>query len=436
VSSSDEQAPHEGERAKSPSSRSLHGLDGLNFLMADVRDGLGPFLSVYLKGTQHWGSGDIGLVMAASGIAAAICQIPAGLLVDAVRAKRLLIAISGLLVAAGCLLIAFFPKLPTVLAAQITLGAASAIIPPCLAALSLGIVGHRFLPARISRNESFNHAGNFMAAVLAGALGQYVGVIWLFYLICGFAVASAVVVLLIKPKEIDHELARGSESPAGNDAQHHPIAFSELWKKRDLRIFIISVILFHFGNAAMLPLAGQVIAKTHPGMDVIALSACVIAAQLVMVGVAALVGRAMHKGVGRKKIFLVALAVLPIRGALFSMTSSPYAVVAIQLLDGVAAGIFGVIAVVIASDLMRGTGRFNLAQGLMALAVGVGAALSNITGGYVVEKFGFTAGFLTLSAIGGLALIFFAVFMPETTPRKDSTVGQGTGSQDLIPTSP
>ena len=436
MSSSDEQAPHEGERAKSPSSRSLHGLDGLNFLMADVRDGLGPFLSVYLKGTQHWGSGDIGLVMAASGIAAAICQIPAGLLVDAVRAKRLLIAISGLLVAAGCLLIAFFPKLPTVLAAQITLGAASAIIPPCLAALSLGIVGHRLLPARVSRNESFNHAGNFMAAVLAGALGQYVGVIWLFYLICGFAVASAVVVLLIKPKEIDHELARGSESPAGNDAQHHPIAFSELWKKRDLRIFIISVILFHFGNAAMLPLAGQVIAKTHPGMDVIALSACVIAAQLVMVGVAALVGRAMHKGVGRKKIFLVALAVLPIRGALFSMTSSPYAVVAIQLLDGVAAGIFGVIAVVIASDLMRGTGRFNLAQGLMALAVGVGAALSNITGGYVVEKFGFTAGFLTLSAIGGLALIFFAVFMPETTPRKDSTVGQGTGSQDLIPTSP
>lgn len=428
--------PAGNESAKSPSGRSLRGLDGLNFLMADVRDGLGPFLSVYLKGTQHWGSGDIGLVMAASGIAAAICQIPAGLLVDAVRAKRLLIAISGLLVAAGCLLIAFFPKLPTVLAAQITLGAASAIILPCVAALSLGIVGHRLLPARISRNESFNHAGNFMAAVLAGGLGQYVGVIWLFYLICGFAVASAVVVLLIKPKEIDHELARGAESPAGGDDQHHPIAFSELWKKRHLKVFIISVILFHFGNAAMLPLAGQVIAKVHPGMDVIALSACVIAAQLVMVGVATVVGRAMRGGVGRKKIFLVALAVLPVRGILFSMTSSPYAVVAIQLLDGVAAGIFGVIAVVIASDLMRGTGRFNLAQGLMALAVGVGAALSNVTGGYVVEKFGFTAGFLTLSAIGGLALIFFAVFMPETTPRKDSTVAQGTGSQDLIPTPP
>ena len=185
----------------------------------------------------------------------------------------------------------------------------------------------------------------------------------------------------------------------------------------------------------MLPLAGQVIAKVHPGMDVIALSACVIAAQLVMVGVAAVVGLTMRRGVGRKKIFLVALAVLPIRGVLFSLTSSPYAVVAIQLLDGVAAGIFGVIAVVIASDLMRGTGRFNLAQGLMALAVGVGAALSNVTGGFVVEKFGFTAGFLTLAGIGGLALIFFAVFMPETAPREDSAAVQGTDSQDLIPLS-
>ena len=372
------------EVPKSPTSRSLRGLDGLNFLMADVRDGLGPFLSVYLKGTQHWGSRNIGLVMAASGIAAAICQIPAGLLVDAVRMKRLLVAISGLLVGTGCLLIAFFPKLPAVLAAQITLGAASAIIPPCLAALSLGVVGHRLLPARISRNEGFNHAGNFAAAILAGGLGQYVGVIWLFYLICGFAVASALVVLLVKPQEIDHELARGAEGTPDAEGHHRPVAFAALWKRRDLKVFIVSVILFHFGNAAMLPLAGQVIAKVHPGMDVVALSACIISAQLVMVAVAATVGHAMRKGVGRKKIFLIALAVLPARGILFSMTSSPYAVVAIQLLDGVAAGIFGVIAVVIASDLMHGTGRFNLAQGLMALAVGIGAALSNVTGGYVV----------------------------------------------------
>jgi MFS family permease len=422
----------EREATVRPSSRSLHGLDALNFLMADVRDGLGPFLSVYLKGTQHWSSGNIGLVMAASGIAAAICQIPAGLIVDTVRVKRLLIAISGLLVAAGCILIAFFPKLPTVLAAQITLGAASAIIPPCLAALSLGVVGHRLMAARISRNEGFNHAGNFTAAILAGGLGQYVGVKWLFYLVCAFAIASALVVLLINPKEIDHELARGADSTSDEPTRHNPLSFSALWKKRDLKVFIVSVMLFHFGNAAMLPLAGQVIAKVHPGMDVIALSACVIAAQLVMVAVAAGVGHALRRGIGRKSIFLVALAVLPVRGVLFSMTSSPYAVVLIQLLDGIAAGIFGVIGVVIASDVMRGTGRFNLAQGLMALAVGIGAALSNVTGGYVVEKFGFASGFLTLAAISVFALVFFAVFMPETRRDDDAEAAPDARPSQLI----
>ncbi len=397
--------------AAQPSTRSLRGLDGINLLMADVRDGVGPYLSVFLKGAEHWDAGAIGIAMAASSIAAAVCQIPAGLLVDGTRAKRLLIAVSGLMVGAGCLLIVVFPHFATVVAAQALLGAASAIIPPAIAALSLGLVGRRLFDGRISRNESFNHGGNFLAAGLAGVLGQYVGYHWIFYLVCGFAVASALVVTLINPAEIDHDRARGGEEAAENG---QPIAFHDLLKRRDLLVFLASVVLFHFGNAAMLPMAGQVLAVAHPGSDTIALSACIIAAQLVMVGVAWAVGRASGRGIGRKPIFLLALAVLPVRGVLFSFTSSPYAVVAIQLLDGVAAGIFGVISVLIASDLMRGTGRFNLAQGLTALSVGIGAALSNAAAGYVVQWFGYATGFLYLAGIAGVALVFFAVLMPET----------------------
>jgi predicted MFS family arabinose efflux permease len=386
-------------------------LDGINFLMADVRDGVGPYLSVFLKGGEHWTSGEIGIAMAASSIAAALCQVPAGLLVDGTKAKRLLIAASGIMVAIGCLMIVLFPHFAAVIAAQATLGAASAVIPPAIAALSLGLVGRRLLDARISRNESYNHGGNFVAAGLAGVLGQYIGYHWIFYLVCAFAVASAVVVTLINPREIDHERARG-----GEDAREggKPIAFRELLGRRDLRVFLASVVLFHFGNAAMLPMAGQVLAQTHPGSDTLALSACIIAAQFVMVGVAWAVGRASARGVGRKTIFLMALAVLPVRGVLFSFTSSPVGVVAIQLLDGVAAGIFGVISVLIASDLMRGTGRFNLAQGLTALAVGLGAALSNATSGYVVQWFGYPAGFLYLAGIAVVALVFFVLLMPET----------------------
>jgi MFS family permease len=394
-----------------PSARSLRGLDGINLLMADVRDGVGPFLSVYLKGSQHWDSGAIGLAMGASSIAAAVCQIPAGLMVDGSRAKRLLIAMSGLTVGLGCLLIVTFPHFWTVIAAQALLGAASAIIPPAIAALSLGLVGRHLLDARISRNEGFNHAGNLTAAVLAGGLGQSLGTNWIFYLVCAFALMSAAIVMLVNPREIDHERARG-----GEDVSHtgKPIPFRDLLKRRDLLIFLASVVLFHFGNAAMLPMAGQVLAQTHPGSDTVALSACIIAAQFVMVGVAWSVGQASARGIGRKPIFLVALAVLPVRGVLFSFTSSPYAVVGIQLLDGLAAGIFGVISVLIASDLMRGTGRFNLAQGLTALAVGIGATLSNATAGFVVQWFGFPSGFLYLAAIAGCALAFFTLLMPET----------------------
>jgi predicted MFS family arabinose efflux permease len=414
------------DREPGPSARSLRGLDGLNFLMADVRDGLGPYLSVFLKGSQHWGAGAIGIAMAVGSIAAAVSQVPAGMLVDSLRIKRALVAASGLLIAAACLLIAYVPTLPTVIAAQVLLGAASAVIPPALAALSLGIVGRRRLPSRISRNETFNHAGNFVAAGLAGSLGQYVGFSWIFYLVCIFAAASAAVCRMIAPGDIDHELARGGET-ASADGKPAALPLGALLRQRDLLVFLTSVVLFHFGNAAMLPLAGQVLAQKHPGSDAISLSACIIAAQLVMVGIAWAVGRAMRAGIGRKMIFLVALAVLPVRGLLFSVVDFPVGVVAIQLLDGVAAGIFGVISVIIASDLMRGTGRFNLAQGLVALAVGIGAGLSNLVAGFIVQAFGYPAGFLSLTAIAACALVFFLLFMPETQPQDSATTAPGPG---------
>ena len=399
---------------RNPSVRSLLGLDWINFLMADVGGGVGPYLAVFLKGSQHWQPGAIGIAMGVTTIATAVCQIPAGLLVDAATFKRLLVAVSGLLIAAGCLLIVCFPQFLAVIAAQVALGAASAIIPQAIAALSLGLVGHRQLDARISRNQVFNHGGNFLAAALAGGLGSTLGYQWIFYLVCIFAVASAVAVKLIDPAEIDHTLARGGESL---DDGCEPIPFLELLARRDLLIFLGCIVLFHFGNAAMLPMAGQVLALNRPGSDAITLSACIVTAQLVMLGVAWGVGKAAASGYGRKTIFLIAFAVLPVRGLLFSFTQNPYGVVGIQLLDGVAAGIFGVISVLIASDLMRGTGRFNLAQGLVALCVGVGAGLSNLSSGFIVQWYGYPVGFLYLAAIAVAALVFFLLFMPETRQR-------------------
>ena len=159
------------------------------------------------------------------------------------------------------------------------------------------------------------------------------------------------------------------------------------------------------------------------------MSACIIAAQLVMVPVALAASR-LAASWGRKPVFLVGFAVLPVRGLLYCLTVNPLYLVAVQLLDGIGAGIFGVVSVLVVADLTKGTGRFNLTQGALATATGVGAGLSNLLAGFVVKEAGFDAGFVTLAAIAGAAMLFFAVAMPETMPAAPSfpsdTVDAGT----------
>ncbi len=388
------------ERTPGPSStskRSLIGLDGLNFTMADVRDGVGPFLSAYLKGSQHWPAGQIGIAMAVSSIAAAACQIPAGLIVDSIRAKRALVAGSGLLVAAGCLSLALIPNFYCVMAAQTILGAASAIIPPSLAALSLGLVGRQMFPARVSRNEGFNYAGNFSAALLAGTVGQRLGYHWIFYFVFLFAIASAFIVSIIYPREIDHEVARGGEeretSPGSNKPEKGAFAMARAAAAKGSLDFSCFGRPFPFRECRDAADGWSGTGQDSSGRR----HQC---SQRLYHLCSTGHGRRCRHGwlgspsrIGRKTIFLVALAILPVRGILFTLTDSPVLVVAIQLLDGVAAGIFGVISIVIAADLMRGTGRSNLAQGLVALSTGLGVAISNLTAGFVVQAFGYAAGF-------------------------------------------
>jgi MFS family permease len=404
-----------GARKRAPSARSLWALDWLNFLMADVQNGLDPYLAVFLKGARHWEASDIGIAMAVSNIAGVASQIPAGMLVDALRIKRLLVATAALITVGGCLTIAIRPELAWVVGAQIAIGGAAAVMPPALAALCLGLVGHRRMPAQLSRNQAFSHAGAFSAAILIGAGGRLWGYDWIFYLLCIFAAGMVAAVFSIRAGDIDHQLARGGSAAKDDAAQ--PIGLRELLTYRNLLVFLVTVFFFHFSNAAMLPMAGQVLARTHPGSATLALSACIIVAQIVMTIMALAVGRALQAGYGRKPIFLVMLTVLSVRGVLFAqLTTNPWAVVAIQALEGVAAGIFSVIAVIIASDLMRGTGRFNMAQGLMNVAVGAGAGLSNLSAGFVVQWFGYPIGFFYLSGIAVCGLLFGANFMPETRP--------------------
>jgi MFS family permease len=383
-------------------------LDAANFFLADVRDGLGPYLAIYLLTEQQWDEARIGIVMSAAGAAGIVAQTPAGALVDATRAKRGVMAGAAILVTAASLLLPLFPSFWPVAISQGLAHAAGVIFPPAIAAVSIGVVGHRAFAERIGRNETFNHAGNAVAAAAAGGAAFLFGPSVVFYLLALMSVASLASILSIPEKAIDHDLARGLED--GGEARgsarerEQPSGLSVLLTCRPLLIFGVCVALFHLSNAAMLPLVGQKLALQNKNLGTTLMSACIVAAQIVMVPMAILVGRKADAW-GHKLFFLSAILILPVRGVLYTLSDNAAWLVGVQLLDGIGAGIFGAIFPVIVADLMRHTGRFNVAQGAIITAQGTGAALSTALAGIVVVKAGYNWAFLTLGAVAAFGAL-------------------------------
>ena len=393
--------------------RAGRALDAANFFLADVRDGLGPYLAVYLLTEQHWDEARIGLVMSIATLAGIVAQTPAGALVDATRAKRLVMAVAAIMVTSASLSLPLFPTFLPVAISQGIAQAAAVIFPPAIAAVSLGIFGHAAFTGRIGRNETFNHAGNAVAAGLAGLSAYWFGPTVVFYLLGAMAVASLASILAIPERAIDHDLARGLHDADGDSPHERPSGLAVLLTCRPLLVFAVCVLLFHLSNAAMLPLVGQKLALQDRNMGTSLMSACIVAAQIVMVPFAMLVG-ARADSWGHKRFFLAALLILPIRGALYTLSENPFWLVGVQLLDGVGAGIFGAIFPVIVADLMRNTGRFNVAQGAVITAQSIGAALSTALAGFVVVGAGYSAAFITLGAVAAIGAVICFLALPET----------------------
>jgi len=393
-------------------------LDALNFFLADVRDGLGPYLAIYLLTVQRWDEAAIGFTLSAAGLAGIVAQTPAGALIDAVRAKRAILVAAAVAITAASLAIPLWPGLVPVTILQAISGVAGAIFPPAIAAITLGIVGPKAFAARIGRNEAFNHAGNAVAALLAGALAYWLGPVAVFWLMAAMALASVVATLSVPSAAINHDVARGLGDGADQDGATRPSGFSVLLASPPLLVFAASTTLFHFANAAMLPLVGQKLALANPELATTLMSACIVAAQLVMVPVALVVGARADRW-GRKPIFAAALAVLCLRGLLYPLSDAVPWLIGVQLLDGVGAGIFGALFPLIVADLTAGTGHFNIAQGAIATAQGIGAALSTSVAGAIVVAYGYGAAFVTLGLVAAVALALLLVLMPE--PAADRT---------------
>lgn len=386
-------------------------LDSLNFFLADVRDGLGPYLAIYLLAVHHWDPASIGVVMTIAGIAALITQTPAGALVDGTRAKRALIAIAALLVTGSCLLLPFVTSFSLVALTQALSAAAASVFAPAICAITLGMTGPRAFTRRTGRNETFNHAGNACAALLAGLFAYLFGPVAVFYLMAAMALASVIAIHFVAADAIDHDVARGLDSAEAG--RHQPSGWSVLLTNRPLLLFAICCALFHLANAAMLPLVSQKLSLTNLQMATPLTSACIVAAQLVMVPAAMLVG-AKADVWGRKPLLLAGFLILPLRGVLYTLSDDPYWLVAVQMLDGVGAGLFGALFPIMVKDLTQGTGHFNISLGALTTVFGLGAALSNGLAGFVVQGAGYSAAFLTLAGIAGLAVAVLWAGVPET----------------------
>jgi MFS family permease len=400
--------------------RTAHALDLLAFSLADVRDGLGPYLSIYLLLNHHWDQASIGFVMAVGGIAGVVAQTPIGALVDKTTAKRALVIGGAVAVAAVALAMPLFPGFYPISLLQAVTGIAGSIFNPAIAAITLGIVGPRLFSRRIGRNESFRHAGTASSAAAAGGLAYFFGPVVVFWLLAAMGVISVAATLRVPHDAIDNDLARGMDSTTGQ--QHgQPSGFVTLLHNRNLMTFALLVFVFHFANAAMLPLVGQELALHNKEVGTALMSACIVAAQVVMVPVAFLVG-AKADTWGRKPIFLVGFGVLTVRAFLYPLSDNSYWLVGVQLLDGVGAGIFGALFPIVVQDLTHGTGRFNVSLGIVTTAFGVGASLSNFAAGAIVVAVGYSAAFISLGAIAGAGFALYLIAMPETVATARSGV--------------
>jgi MFS family permease len=401
-------------------------LDALNFLLADVRGALGPYLNVFLVTQQHWSQAEVGLVTTVGGLLGLAVQTPIGAAIDETRAKRGAIVLALGVLSIGAAVIFALPSFWPVLVANSLMAIVGDVFGPSVAALTLGLYARTQLARRMGRNSAFDHAGNVAIAVAAGAVGYAFSQRAVFLLVPVFAVLAAIAALSIPTNAIDHDRARdlegGRDLERANDsdgkrgmAESTAVAagYGILFKSRPLVIFGLCAMLFHFANAPLLPLVGQKLAAAYPDEATAMMSTCIIAAQLVMLPIALLVGRTADTW-GRKPLFLVGFAILPIRAALYTLSDNSFWLIGVQLLDGVGAGIFGALTPLVIADIMRGTGRYNLAQGAIATMQGIGASLSGLAAGLVVDHFGYSAAFLTSGAAALVALIVFALGMPET----------------------
>jgi MFS family permease len=391
-------------RDGSSSPRNPRALDLLNFFVADVQTGFGPFVAVYLT-THKWTQVQIGFVLTLGTMVALVSQIPAGALVDAARNKRAAAGAALIFVIVAALLLAFQPTPLPVMVAQTLHAFASCILTPAIAAISLHLVGHMALGERLGRNARYAAIGNGLAAAVMGATGAWLSSRAVFILTAALCVPALLSLLAIGRGE--H--ARRQTTVRVFDWE----GLRRLFTNRPLLIFSGAVVLFHLSNAAMLPLVGATVTMRAGTFANLIIAACIVVPQIVVALCSPAVGRSAAM-IGRRPLLVLGWCALPARGFLLAVLPGAYLPIAAQAMSGVSAAVFGVMLPLLAADITRGTSHFNLCMGALGLAVSLGAALSTTMGGWIADAAGVPIAFVALALIGVVGTLFVWLTMPET----------------------
>jgi MFS family permease len=404
-------------RARSP-------LLALNFFMADMQSGIGPFLGVFLL-AHGWASGPIGTVMTAGGIAGMLITTPVGALIDATRHKRMYVIGPGIctVIASGIILISQNFWLVTL--SQVATAIAGAAIVPAVTGITLGIFHQAGFNRQNGHNQVSNHAGNMVGAGLSGLVGWQFGLTAVLWLAAVFAMLSIASVLMIPSAAIDDDEARGLSK--NEDKTGKVSGMAVLLQNRTLLILAAALACFHLGNGAMLPLYGLAVVSTKQVEPSQFVATTIVVAQGVMMLVALIATRIGEKD-GYWILLLIAFIALPIRGVIAAFVINKWGVYPVQILDGVGAGLQSVVVPGLVARILHGSGRVNVGQGAVMTIQGLGASLSPLIGGWIAQEIGYSAMFLIL---GSFALVSVALWLGFASILRPACARRGSMPQEM-----
>jgi MFS family permease len=373
----------------------------------------GSFLAFYLA-DLGWSKQNVGLALTIGGLAAVAAQIPGGALADAVRWKRGLAACGLLMIAAAALVLALWPSFPLVFAAEILHGMSAGLVGPAIAAISLGLTGRRGISSRIGRNYRFAGAGNAMTAAFMGALGAYLSNSAIFIAAAILCIPALIALNEIRADEIDYARARNAAKRDHTLDLQKVVDFTKNWR---LVLFAGALVLFHLSNASLLPLVSENLAHSKIENSTLFMAGLIVVPQVVVAILSPWIGYWSELW-GRKPLLLAGFAIETVRALLFAFVSDPVLMMVVQLLDGVTGAAVTVLTIIVAADLTAGTGRFNLAQGVLGTIRGIAAAIGTGSVGFLVQQFGDFTGFFLMAIGPAMAAVLIWAFLPETKPPK------------------